>query len=309
MHLLVVLTVIFSFHTPLFAYSDSTAHPPEFEIARSVRAVVQNAGADLLNSTVLGAWRDHLMVAAANLSPEVQPLLLIKFDQDVVFRGQFKELIAWESTLEKQENAHFIYYYKLEQPVPRLLISTLDTHFRSVTKLFGVAPDEKIPYRFVPGVEQTRFYPFDDLRGGIVSGQPVDFHGCAQAIFSAINPNIVFMTQPLARMYGTFFQNETARRAFYEKCLHDLSVAGYTSALQLYTLHGDGLDAAARFSAYAFVYRLHEQYGVGKVGKFLSAVNDKMSQNEFLAAFKRIFEIGLAEFEGSAEVMQRATKL
>jgi len=308
MHRLIVLAVFVLSNSALFAHSDSSSHTPDFEIARSVRAVVQNAGPDLLSSTVLNTWREHLMVAAANLAPALQPLILIKFDQDIAFRSQFKELIAWEARLEKRETAHFIYYYSLEQPVPGLLLSAMETHFRSVTDLFGLEPDEKIPYRFVPGVKKTTFFRFDDLRGGIVSNQQLDFHACAQAIFSAINPNAALMTQPLARMYGTFFQNEAAGKAFYEKCVSELSQTGYTSALQLYVLHGDSLDAAAQASAYAFVYRLHEEYGAGKVGQFLHAVHDKMPQNEFLTKFENVFGTSLIAFEDTAAFMSHARK-
>ncbi len=283
--------------SPLTAYPDSSARSTDLEIARSLRTVVRHADADLLNSAVLSVWRDYLMLSASNLDAKLQPLLLIKFDRDVAFRNQFKELISWESEFEKQETEHGLYYYRWHEPVPRLFLAAMDSLIGSISNQFSLPKTEKIPYRYDPTIAATKFYPFDDLRGGIFSNQPLALRELALAAFKAACPHLDFMTSPLSLMYGTFFQNAAASLNYYRKCNAQVEIEGYTSAIDLYALPADEIDDSGRCSAYVFVYRLCDQFSPAKVGILMQSIDDQTPAEEFALAFERIFGMTLQHFE------------
>ncbi len=288
--------------------SDSS-QPADVEIARSIRAAVRDADQELLSATILGDWRDYLKVAAINLDLQLQPLLLIKFDQDVRFRAQLKQLIEWESHWVRMESEHYIYYSRPEQPIPELLLGIQDAHFQELTGRFAVTLAEKIPYRYDLTVDAGRVHPFDDLRGGIVSSQPFDLESAALAIFKSINPDIPFLTAPLAKIYGSHYQNQPTSEAHFTHCMRKLKTSGYVSFLQGRSQQEpESLADATRSSAYAFVFKLTERFQPPQITQFLAAVKSEMSEAQVLEAFQAAFNVTLAEFERGSGFRQMAAK-
>jgi hypothetical protein len=283
--------------SPIAAVNDSSVFN-DHKIARVVRKAVREADPDLLKPNAFNSWRDYLKIAAIDLTPELQPLVLIKFDEDISFRNQLKTIIEWENQWDVKETVHYLYYYHWDQPPPDLILELQELHFNELSRLFKIKPLEKIPYRYDPGVAESTVYPFEDLRGGIVSPQPFDFEKGALAIFYCINSEVAFLLEPLARIYGSYFQNPSTARAYYEKCLQEITKNGYVSAEQLFTQRQfDDGSSPEWFSSYALVFDLTQQFGPMKLTELLSGVSTEMTAANFRDTFEGVFGIPLSDFE------------
>lgn len=303
----ILLISSLNYTTPIFL-NDST-QTDDYKIARAMRKAVRDADLELLNSTVLGSWRDYLKIAVMDLNMQLQPLALIRFDEDISFRNQLKTLIDWEAKCEKKETEHYIYYYRWDHPIPELLLDIQEVHFKEISSRFSLEFDEKIPFRYDPNVEKSKVYPFDDLRGGVVSSQPLDLEKATLAMLNSINSELTFITTPLSRIYGSFFQNQATSQAYYRKCLQEIKAKGYVSALNLFAEPGfENFNTKEWYSSYAFVYTLHQQYGPQKIAKFLSKASTQ-SKKDFQDSFEDTFEIDLQEFENKNEFYQSVNKL
>lgn len=303
--------VALTFLNVLTPHANDASQPNDLKIAQVVRKAVRDADSTLLHTTVLGNWRDYLKIAAIDLEIELQPLVLIKFDEDMSFRTQLKKLIEWEATCKKVETEHYIYYHKWDAPLPELILDVQEVHFNAVTKLFNIELPEKIPYRYDVSLDAGEVYAFDDLRGGIVSPQPFDLEKAALAIFYSVNSGLPYLTAPLSLMYGRYFQNESTSRAHFEKCMHEITRQGYVPALELYRQesHDESSPQQGWLSAFAFVYKLTEQFGAPRIAEFLKTADNEMSPDAYSAAFERIFEVSLTEFEQANGFEQAANKL
>jgi len=263
-----------------------------------MRKAVKSADSTLLKSTLLSNWREYLKISTVDLDVELQPLLLIKFDEDMAFRKQLKTIIDWQCNWLQKETEHFIYYYRWDQPPPEIVLGIQEIHFKALVKLFKIEIPEKIPFRYDLTAERSTVFPFQDLRGGIVSPQPFDLEKSALAIFYFINSEPPSIVEPLVRIYGSYFQNPSTSEAYYEHCLKEIKKNEYISALNLY--RQDDISNFTRrdwFSSYAFVYGLNQNFGPDKLAQFLSNVNCQIIETEFQNAFKETFGISLPEFE------------
>ncbi len=270
----------------------------DFKIARAVRKAVRNADSTLLNDSSLNAWRDYLKVAALELRLQLQPLVLIKFDEDIGFRNQLKTIIEWESLCQTRITEHFIYYFKWDKPLPEMILQVQDAHYNELAKLFQIEALEKIPFRYDLTVDSCTVFPYEDLRGGIVSPYPFDLKNGALAIFSFLNSESFSLLEPLSIIYGSYFQNPSTSLAYYENCLKEVNSRGYIPAANLFTLTKfDNSSSQEWFSAYAFAFRLIQKYGPPKIAHFLSQINSEMSLAEFQNTFNDIFGLSLSEFE------------
>ncbi|RMD94492.1 MAG: hypothetical protein D6813_02135 [Calditrichaeota bacterium] len=270
----------------------------DLKIARAIRQCVREADSTLLHTSNMKLWREYLKIVAMNLEPDLQPLVLIKFDEDVSFRNQLKSLIEWEATWHKQETEHYIYYYRWEQPPPEIILSLQDAHFNDIAGLFDIQAEEKIPYRYDPKVKEGRVFPFEDLRGGIISNHPFDLEKGARAIFYLVNAHAPFLILPLARIYGTYYHNESTAATYFNMCLKQISKKGYISMMELYNQCEDTEFTPEEFySAYAFTYEITRKFGPPKVKQFLQRVHCKMEKTEFITAFEEVFQLNLEDFE------------
>ncbi len=271
----------------------------DHKIARVVRKAVREADPNLLKPNSFNSWRDYLKIAAIDLTPELQPLVLIKFDEDISFRNQLKTIIEWENQWDVKETDHYLYYYRWDQPPPDLILELQELHFNELSRLFKIKPLEKIPYRYDHSVAESTVYPFEDLRGGIVSPQPFDFEKGALAILYCINSEPAFLLEPLARIYGGYFQNPATARAYYEKCLLEITKHGYVSAEQLFTQRQlDDGSSPEWFSSYVFVFDLTQQFGPLKTAQLLARISADMPANNFRDTFQAVLSIPLTDFEG-----------
>ncbi len=280
------------------SFKNDSSNPDELKIAQVMRKAVKSADSTLLKSTLLGNWREYLKISTIDLDVELQPLVLIKFDEDMAFRNQLKTIIDWQCNWLQKETEHFIYYYRWDQPPPEFILEIQEVHFKELAKLFAIEIPEKIPFRYDLTAEHSTVFPFQDLRGGIVSSQPFDLEKSALAIFYFINSEPPSILEPLVRIYGSYFQNPSTSEAYYEYCLKDIKKNEYTSALNLYR-QDDISNFTSRdwFSSYAFVYGLNHQFGPEKLVQFLSNVNCQKPETEFQNAFQETFGISLPEFE------------
>ncbi|MFQ5823930.1 MAG: hypothetical protein ACE5JB_07740 [bacterium] len=281
----------------------------ELKIARAVRKAVRDADTTLLKSPTLAPWRDYLKIAALNLETNLQPLVLIKFDEDISFRNQLKTIIEWESQWQKRETDHFIYYYRWDQPPPEIILEVQDAHFNEIVKLFQIEALEKIPYRYDLTAKEGKVFPFEDLRGGIISPQPFDLQKGALTIFYFINSEPPFLFEPLSRIYGNYFQNPSTSQAYYKMCLDEIQKNGYVSAVKLFKKHAIG-DSLTQdwYSSYAFVYAINQKFGPAKIAQFVALIKSYMEAVEFQKAFEEIFGTSLTEFEEIFRVENTAIK-
>ena len=296
MTLSVFLAFVISYAQPL--HSNDSSLVSDYEIAFVVREAVRAADSTLLNTPAFGAWRDYLKVAATNLRLPVQPLLLIKFDGDRSFRSQLKRIIEWEKKWRKKETEHFIYYYRWDQPPPEIILDVQDAHFNEIVRIFDIDVEEKIPFRYDLTIDAAKTYPYEDLRGGIVSPQPFDLYNGALSILNFINPSHPCFSEPLARIYGSYFQNPSTAKAFYDKCSGEVRQHGYTSAINL--LEAElvrSLSGIEKSSAYLFVFDLVGEFGPQEISRFLSTLRKDMSSVRFEAKFEEVFAISLHAFE------------
>ncbi|MFQ5649867.1 MAG: hypothetical protein ACE5IY_07985 [bacterium] len=290
--------------------SNDSAQPDDTKIARAIRQAVRDAEPELLKSTLTGSWREYLKIAAMDLEMQLQPLVLIKFDEDISFRNQLKKIIEWEANWHRKETKHYVYYYRWDQPLPELILEFQDAHLQEVCEQFGITIDEKIPYRYDLEDEDGTVYPFEDLRAGIVSPHPFDLEKAALAIFSSVNSGLKGMIQPLARLYGSYFQNGSTAQAYYDNCLQVIKTRGYRSPLELLPMRDfDANESQDWHSAFAFVYQLDKQFGPKKIKEFLSRANSDMSQDELQEEFEQVFETSITEFESSLEFYPSVEKL
>ena len=278
-------------------------------IAQAIRKAVRDADPALLQSSVLGNWREYLKIAAMDLDLELQPLVLIKFDEDISFRNQLKSLIEWERDWQKQETEHYRYYFQWDHPLPGMILEVQEVHFKEVTQRFQIDAPEKIPYRYDQNANPGTVYPFDDLRGGIVSSQPFDLEKAALAILYFIDPEPPSIIQPLGLLYGSFFQNDATSRSYYKKCLQQIGETGYLSALEIY--QNTDLERVGRewASSYAFVYDLNQEFGPAKLAQFLKQVNCRTEPEDFLRAFREVFAAELSDFETRYKLQEAVNKL
>ncbi len=290
--------------------ADDSSHSNDYEIARAIRQAVRDADHELLNSSLIGAWRNYLKLVAMDMNLQTQPLILIRFDEDANFRTQFKKIIEWQISLERKETRNFIYYYDRESPIPEVILGVQDAHFEEITKLFSINIDEKLPYRYDLTEKQDRFYPLEDLRGGVVSANPFALEKAAQVIFSYVNSQVPCITQPLSKIYGDYFENPATSKAYYEKCLEEIKLHGYYSMADLFA-HKEGLVESEQewFSAYAFVYLLDQNYKPQEITKFLESVNSEMTKFEVISIFEQTFGKTLAEVELNNAFQQHVKKL
>ncbi len=289
---------------------NDSPNPDELKIAQAMRRAVKSADSTLLKSTLLGNWREYLKISTVDLEFGLQPLVLIKFDEDMGFRNQLKTIIDWQCNWLQKETEHFIYYYRWDQPPPEIILEIQDVHFKNLAKLFKGEIGEKIPFRYDLTAENSTVFPYQDLRGGIVSPQPFDLEKSAMAIFYFINSEPPFILEPLVRIYGSYFQNPSTSQAYYEHCLHEIRNSDYISALSLYR-QDDISNFTSRdwFSSYAFVYGLNDQFGPGKLAQFLSKVNCQQPETEFQNAFQEVFGISLTEFESQYQQPDAVLKM
>ncbi len=268
------------------------------KIAQVVRNAVRQADASILNLNAFSAWRDYLKIAALDLDPQLQPLLLIKFDEDISFRNQLKNLIEWESKFQHKETDHYIYYYRWDQPPPDVILEVQDAHFNELARLFKITALEKIPYRYDLNAAEGAVYSYSDLRGGVISSQPIDLEKCALAILHLINSESTFMLKPLSIIYGSFFHNSATAQSYNEKCLREIFRSGYVGAETLMTIKKlNNSSSPESFSAYAFVFELNQEFGAGKIARLLSNIYGDMPGEDFRDAFQQVFEMDLSEFE------------
>jgi hypothetical protein len=307
-----VFTVISIFILAISAYFQNNQPDlsDELKITRAVRLAVREADSTLLHAPKLTPWRNYLKIAALNLDEHLQPLVLIKFDEDISFRNQLKTIIEWEANWKKKETEHYIYYYRWDQPPPEIILEVQDAHFNEIANKFQIEAPEKIPYRYDLNVEESKVYPYEDLRGGIVSPQPFDLQKGALAIFYLINSEPPFLLEPLARIYGSYYQNPSTARAYYVMCLNEIRKNGYIPAETLFPK--DSFDSSPTqewYSSYAFVYDLDQEFGPAKIAQFLARVNSRMAVGEFELAFEETFGIGLPEYESRFKVGGAAVKM
>ncbi|MCG8603781.1 hypothetical protein MJD09_02130 [bacterium] len=280
-------------------YSNDSVDVSDYKIAVVVREAVRAADSNLLNASSLAAWRDHLKVAATNLQLPMQPLMLIKFDEDAKFRNQLKTIIEWEKQWRKNETEYFIYYYRWDQPPPEIIVHVQDAHHNAIARLFQVKVEEKIPFRYDLLVEENTVYPFEDLRGGIVSSQPFDLYRGSWAILNSINPEPQFLLEPLSKIYGSYFQDPITSKAFYDLCSKEIAQQGYVSAaILLEKKPARGQETVEAYSAYAFVYDLDKEFGPRKISEFLSSLGKDITGQSFKSHFAEIFGVSMAAFEG-----------
>ncbi len=278
--------------------ASSTDQINERKMARAVRQAVRDADSTLLHASTLAPWREYLKIVALNLQADLQPLVLIKFDEDVSFRNQLKTLIEWERQWQKKETEHFIYYYRWDQPPPEFILEVQDAHFNEIAKLFHIEAEEKIPYRYDLTVEEGEVYPFEDLRGGIVSAQPFDLQKGVLAILYFINSEPASILRPLSRIYGDYYQNRSTSAAYYEMCMDEIQKNGYISADKIYRNRDfEKFSDQEWYSSYAFVYTINQEYGPEKIAQFLARVNASTETAQFHKAFEETFGVGLTEFE------------
>lgn len=289
---------------------NDSSNPDELKIAQVMRKAVKNADSTLLKSTLLANWREYLKISTIDLDVELQPLLLIKFDEDMAFRNQLKTIIDWQCNWLQKETEHFIYYYRWHQPPPELILEIQEIHFKALAKLFAIEIPEKIPFRYDLTAEHSTVFPFQDLRGGIVSSQPFDLEKSALAIFYFINSEPPSILEPLVRIYGSYFQNPSTSEAYYEHSLREIKKKKYTSALNLYRQDDiSNFTSPDWFSSYAFVYGLNQQFGPEKLAQFLSNVNCQKPETEFQSTFQEIFGISLPEFESRYQQSDAVIKM
>lgn len=281
-----------------FGSLNETNKNNDLKIARTIRLAVRDADSTLLNASSLTPWREYLKICALKLDGQLQPLVLIKFDEDVGFREQLKTIIKWEAQWQKKESEHYIYYFRWDQPPPDFIAEIQETHFNELASLFQIEPEEKIPYRYDPNAGESTVFPFDDLRGGIVSPHPFDLQAGALAALYLINSEPPSLLQPLARIYGNYFQNPSTAKAYFDMCLQRIEKLGYVSAATLFQKPEFAESQTSEwYSAYAFVYQINQQFGPLKIAEFLSKVNCKMEEAQFQSEFEETFGIGLSEFE------------
>ncbi|MFQ5677052.1 MAG: hypothetical protein ACE5G1_14245 [bacterium] len=293
--ILSILVVSLGFSAPP---TNDSSTVDELKIARTLRQAVRDADSTLLKATLLGNWRDYLKASTTDLNTELQPLVLIKFDEDMAFRTQLKTIIEWQYNWQHKETEHFVYYYRWDQPPPEVILEIQEIQFNELARLFKIEAPEKIPYRYDLTAKETTVYPYEDLRGGLVSPQPFDLEKSALAIFGFINSEPPAILEPLCRIYGSYFQNPSTSLAYFEHCLTQIKKHGYISATELYQINDpSSFSAKDWFSIYAFVYMLDREFGPEKIARFLATVNCSISADKFQAAFAAAFAVNLAEFE------------
>lgn len=306
-----VVSILFlsllNFNSP--SLNDS-ANIDELKIARAMRKAVRTADSTLLKSTLLGNWRDYLKISTVDLEVGLQPLVLIKFDEDMGFRNQLKSIIEWQCNWQQKETEHFIYYYRWDQPPLELVLEIQEIHFKELARLFKIDPPEKIPFRYDPTAEQSMVFPYTDLRGGVVSPQPFDLEKTALAFFYFINSEPCSILEPLTRLYGSYFQDRSTSETYFQHCMLEIKKNGYISAGQLYQRdHFEKFSPLDWFSSYAFVYSLNHEFGPVPLAEFLSKVNYSMPVAEFQSAFEETFGVALSEFENRYQPQGSVSKM
>ncbi len=281
------------------AFSSSIQSPcsKNAQISHVIRNAVMSADSSLLESSVLSDWRDYLKAAVQELPSELQPIFLIKFDQDTDFRHQLKTIIELNRNWEKKEIQHFIYYYRKENPPPEILLGLLDSYFNEIAQLFKLDKIEKIPYCYDVDTQKNRVYPFDDLRAGVVSANPFDFENVANAMFYSISSRPAFFIKALTKMYGTYFQNRAAANAYDDKCLEMIKPHNYVSVKQLYPLTADALMDQFWYSTYAFTYSLVTEFGEVRIKEFLQETACSQGFDAFQMLFSQHFQQSITDFE------------
>ncbi len=302
------LAFLFLFTTTAAQLStgDNATRFNDYKIARSVRRAVRMADSTLLHTSSMKVWRDYLKVACSDLDVQLHPLLLIKFDEDVRFRRQLQTIVQWERQWHKRETAHYIYYYRWDQPPPELILEVQEAHFNEISRLFEIEPEEKIPFRYDLSVNENVVYPFDDLRGGIVSAQPFDLESGALALLYFVSRAPLELLKPVARIYGRYFQNPSTAEAYYRSCLHQIDTKGYTSILTLFEDAVADQKTPSPPSHYVFIYELDRQFGPKKLVQFLRKVDREDPPAEVVAHFSEVFGQPLSEFE--SQFQENTTK-
>jgi len=265
------------------------------------RIAVLDASPDLLKQPLNSGWRQYLKLVALNLEVSIQPLVLMKFDEDVKFRRRLQQLIDRELNLEKEESDSFIFYFNKGAPLPKTAITQLEKQYHKITNAFQIALNEKITYCYEADADLVEVYPPADLLAGILTRTAPDFTRTAAYIFYGIAPEFKFMAFPLISIYGEYFENPAAAKSHYQNCLAQIDSNGYISPfMQAHeNLDTKNHNSKINKSAFVFTYKLLKKYNAGKVSELITMAKTTPDSLSLALKFAKIFGVTVPEFEKS----------
>jgi hypothetical protein len=268
----------------------------DLQMARAVRSAVRSADSNLLHSVGSENLRAFLKMSAMQLSRELQPLLLIRFDEDAGFRQELKELIEREHGWQRVESENFFYYYRNEVPA-EVALHVQDAQINALESIFEAEMAEKIPYIYDPGISADSVIVLSRLTGGIRSSQPFDLENTAYAFFSGLNSEVHVICQILSVIYGRYFRNETTVRALYEHHLATIR-ASYYEPVTIPLLTGVLSPGSIPYnSVFVFVYKWIDEFGPAAVADFLQRLPSDFDDKQFRTLFRQEYGISIKAFE------------
>jgi hypothetical protein len=259
---------------------------------------VQLADSTLLRNSLSDGWRDYLKLMSLELNAELQPLLLIKFDEDIAFRTKLKAIIRREAGFDREDAEHYLYYYSPGMKPPETTFELLEAHCNSFLTEGDITVWEKIPFVYSRTTDKTIVLPFEELDAGIQSPESLDFRGSILAILNFVNADAGFLNEPLAKVYGDFFQNSAQVEQHLSLCLEELGQTDSLSAFVSWQAFRESkvLPSHQAF-AFIFVNTLLREFNLAMVVSFSRELWSVEGESEFDQACLTIFGHTAAELE------------
>lgn len=283
----------------LFSSRSSAQQANDIQIAGVVRHAVQLADSTLLHSSLNEGWRDYLKLMSLELKAELQPLLLIKFDEDVAFRTKLKAIIRREARFDRLETEHFIYYYEPGMKPSETTLELLEAHCNSFLAESGIRIAEKIPYVYSQG--EGVVVPFDELDAGIVSPEPLDFARSIEAILNFVNEGSCFLHGPLAIIYGDCFRNPALIERHLSLCEAETKQMATLSVFDIWAAFRTGeVSPEQKAFAFVFAHSLLREFDLPAVVSFSRELRSVETLTDFDEACRIVFGRTLADLEMQA---------
>lgn len=290
--------------------SYTALHPEEVRQANAFRFMINTiieeniTAAAELRTLFYNKIYMYFMPADTNIAK----ILLNRVDTDTSMMKECQYILKVKSSWPSTAGKHFVFYYPAGKKPDTTRMIFWDNQFERLSSLFNTQIKKKITFVIDPNDQYGRaFAPWDISMGIRQKELDENPHELVHVMLFKYS-DVPFFHEPLAFIYGTSLGDMANARERYLKYSKLLLAGKYVSASEL--IHFPqiiGLDNIKWASAFCFVYKLNEKYGLEKLLNLMTENTWKDSANNLESSFKKIYGVELPPFE--KELMAEISKL
>lgn len=302
----------FNHNTNPFEIVDSSytaLHQEEVRQANAFRFMINTIIEENLSATaeLRTLFYNKIYIYFMPADTGIAKILLNRVDTDTSMMKECRYILDVKSKWLSTASKHFVFYYPDGKKPDGAKVIFWDNQYERISSLFNTQIKGKITFVIDPSEQYGRAYAPWDINMGIrqkeLDGNP---HELVHVILFKYS-DVPFFHEPLAFIYGTSLGNMGNMREKYLKYVKTLQPNKYVSASEL--IHFPqiiGLDDIKWASAFCFVYKLNEKFGLEKLLSLMAENTWKDSANNLENSFRKIYGVELKLFE--EELMAEISK-